>query len=176
MTADPVPDARIDFSYGRPDVTQFPRQIWMKSIRRVLNEAPSDRFGYLDIRGAPEVRDALANYLNRVRGTCADPESIVICNGFAQALRLVVQVVKDAGGRRIAGEEPGLQDLRRAAADHGLEFVPVPVDDAGLDVAALDRRRVDAVVVTPAHHFPRAQSCRPSAGRRSSPGPRIAER
>ena len=127
----------------------------MKSVRRVLNEAPSDRFGYLDIRGAQELRDALANYLNRVRGTCADPESIVICNGFAQALRLVVQVVKEGGGRRIAGEDPGFQDLRLAAADHGLEVVPIPVDDAGLDVAGPGRgRRVDAVVVTPAHHFP----------------------
>ena len=41
-----------------------------------------------------------------------------------------------------------------AASDHGLEIVPVPVDEAGLDVAALARAGVDAVVVTPAHHFP----------------------
>jgi GntR family transcriptional regulator/MocR family aminotransferase len=145
---------RIDFGYGRPDVTQFPRQAWMKSLRRVMNEAPSDRFGYLDLRGAPELRSALATYLNRVRNTCADPEHIVISNGFAQALRLMVQVVKDQGGRRIAGEDPGFQDLRLAAADHGMEVVPVPVDESGIDVAALSRSSVDAVVVTPAHHFP----------------------
>jgi GntR family transcriptional regulator / MocR family aminotransferase len=145
---------RIDFGYGRPDVTQFPRQVWLKSLRRVLGEAPSDRLGYLDIRGAQELREALASYLNRVRGTCAVPDEIVICNGFAQALRLVVQVVADGGGRRVAGEDPGFGDLRLAAEDHGLEVVPVPVDEAGLDVAALARTRVDAVVVTPAHHFP----------------------
>jgi GntR family transcriptional regulator/MocR family aminotransferase len=145
---------RIDFGYGRPDVTQFPRQVWLKSLRRVLGEAPSDRLGYLDIRGAQELREALASYLNRVRGTCAVPDEIVICNGFAQALRLVVQVVADGGGRRVAGEDPGFGDLRLAAEDHGVEVVPVPVDEAGLDVAALARTRVDAVVVTPAHHFP----------------------
>jgi GntR family transcriptional regulator/MocR family aminotransferase len=145
---------RIDFGYGRPDVTQFPRQSWLKSVRRVMTEAPSDRFGYLDLRGAEELRGALASYLNRVRGTCAIPDDIVVCNGFAQALRLTVQIVKDRGGRRIAGEDPGFQDLRLAAIDHGLETVPVPVDEAGLDVAALARTPVDAVVVTPAHHFP----------------------
>ncbi|HEX5013279.1 MAG TPA: PLP-dependent aminotransferase family protein, partial [Candidatus Limnocylindrales bacterium] len=145
---------RIDFGYGRPDVTQFPRQAWMKSVRRVMNEAPSDRFGYLDLRGADELRESLAAYLNRVRGTCAIPDDIVVCNGFAQALRLVVQVVKDRGGRRIAGEDPGFNDLRLASLDHGLEAVPVPVDEAGLDVDALARTNVDAVVVTPAHHFP----------------------
>src|SRR5262245_29096510 len=143
---------RIDFTYGRPDVTEFPRQAWMKSLRRVMNEAPADRLSYLDLRGAGELREALAIYLNRVRGTCAEPEDIVICNGFAQALRLVVQVIRDHGGRRIAGEDPGFQDLRLAAEDHGLEVVPIPVDDAGLDIAALARTKVDAVVVTPAHH------------------------
>jgi GntR family transcriptional regulator/MocR family aminotransferase len=145
---------RIDFGYGRPDVTEFPRQAWLRSVRRVMNEAPSDRLGYLDVRGAAELRHELAVYLNRVRGTCADPEDIVICNGFAQALRLVAQIVKDRGGRRIAGEDPGFQDLRHAAIDHGLEVVPVPVDEAGLDVSALARAGADAVVVTPAHHFP----------------------
>jgi GntR family transcriptional regulator/MocR family aminotransferase len=149
-----VEKPRIDFTYGRPDVNQFPRAAWMKSLRRVMNEAPSDRLTYLDIRGADELRYALAEYLNRVRGTCADPDDIVISNGFAQALRLVVQVIKDDGGRRIAGEDPGFQDLRLATEDHGLELVPVPVDEAGLDVAALARTKVDAVVVTPAHHFP----------------------
>ena len=31
---------RIDFKYGRPDVSQFPRAAWLRSIRRVLNETP----------------------------------------------------------------------------------------------------------------------------------------
>jgi GntR family transcriptional regulator/MocR family aminotransferase len=150
----PAEEPRINFGPGRPDVTQFPRQVWMKSLRRVLNEAPSERLSYLDLRGAPELRHALAGYLNRVRGTCADPDEIVISNGFAQALRLVAQVVKAGGGRRIAGEDPGFSDVAKAARDHGLQLVPIPVDEAGLDVAALARADVDAVVVTPAHQFP----------------------
>jgi GntR family transcriptional regulator / MocR family aminotransferase len=147
-------EARINFAPGRPDVTQFPRQAWMKSLRRVMNEAPSDRLSYLDLRGAEELREALAIYLNRVRGTCAEPGQIVISNGFAQALRLVAQVLRAAGARRIAAEDPGFAEVRLAALDHGLELVPVPVDDDGLDVAALARSRADAVVVTPAHQFP----------------------
>jgi GntR family transcriptional regulator/MocR family aminotransferase len=145
---------RIDFGYGRPDVTQFPRQAWMRSVRRVMNEAPSDRFGYLDLRGAPELREALATYLNRVRGTSAVPDDVVVCNGFAQALRLFVQTIREDGEGSVAGEDPGFNDLRLAGADNGLDVVPVPVDDHGIDVAALARTAVRAVVVTPAHHFP----------------------
>ncbi len=145
---------RIDFSYGRPDVTFFPRQAWLRSLRRVLNEAPSDRLNYLDRRGAPELREALATYLNRVRGTAGDAERVVICNGFAQALVLVTHVLKARGCRRLAIEDPGPRDTIRSAGFSGLQSVPIPVDDAGIDVAALARTDADAVMITPAHHLP----------------------
>jgi GntR family transcriptional regulator / MocR family aminotransferase len=145
---------RFDFGYGRPDVSQFPRQVWLRSMRRVLSEAPSDRLSYLDDRGAPELREALAMYLNRVRGTDADAERIVICNGFAQALGIVTQVIRANGGRRIAVEDPGTRDTVRAAMAAGIEVVPIPVDDDGIVVEVLARSDPDAVVLTPAHHFP----------------------
>jgi GntR family transcriptional regulator / MocR family aminotransferase len=151
-TSKPAP--RIDFGYGRPDVTQFPRQDWLRSLRRVLNEAPSERLAYLDDRGAPELREALASYLNRVRGTSAAAERIVICNGFAQALGLVTQVLKANGATSVAVENPGQRDAIRAARLNGLEVVPISVDDAGIVVDELVRADPDAVILTPAHHFP----------------------
>jgi GntR family transcriptional regulator/MocR family aminotransferase len=148
------PTFPFDFGYGRPDVTEFPRQEWLRSLRRVLNEAPSERLSYLDDRGALELRDALSAYLNRVRGTAADPDSIVICNGFAQALGLVCQVVSANGGKRMALEDPGQRDAIRAARQSRLDVVSVPVDDDGIVVETLERADADAVVLTPAHHFP----------------------
>ena len=145
---------RINFGYGRPDVTQFPRQVWMRSLRRVLNEAPSERFSYLDRRGAPELRDALAAYLNRVRGTAADPERIVICNGFAQGFALVARAIKARHGTTIALEDPRAPEARDTAVVYGLRTVAVPVDDSGIVVEALARTRADAVLITPAHQFP----------------------
>ena len=147
-------EIRINFAYGRPDVTQFPRQVWLRSLRRVLVEAPSERLTYLDRRGAEELRAALAAYLNRVRGTAADAERIVICNGFAQAIDLVTQLVKARGGRRIAVEDPGDADGRVAVHRHGLETVPLPVDDGGISIEALRDSSADAVFLTPAHHYP----------------------
>ena len=148
------PRIRINFAYGRPDVAQFPRQLWLRSMKRVLIEAPSERLTYLDRRGAVELREALASYLNRVRGTAADPADIVICNGFAQAIDLVTQLVKARGGRRIAVEDPGDADGRTAVRRHGLETVPLPVDDGGISIETLRRSDADAVFLTPAHHYP----------------------
>jgi GntR family transcriptional regulator/MocR family aminotransferase len=154
VTVSTTPAHRIDFTYGRPDVTQFPRQVWLRSLRRVLNESPSDHLASMDTRGAAELRGALADYLNRVRATTGDPERMVICNGFAQALALVVQVLKDTGRRQLAVEDPGQDDTPMAARRHGLGYVPVPVDERGIVVDALERTTADAVAITPAHHFP----------------------
>jgi GntR family transcriptional regulator/MocR family aminotransferase len=148
------PTARIDFRYSRPDVSQFPRAAWLRSIRRALSGMPNERLNYLDGRGAPELREALADYLNRVRGTAARPAEIVVTNGFAQGLALLVRVLAANGFRRLAVEDPSDDEARRVAAAAGLEVVGVPVGDAGISVEALDRSGADAVLVTAAHQFP----------------------
>jgi len=145
---------RIDFRYSRPDVSEFPRAAWLRSIRRVLNETPYRSLAYIDGRGTIELRTALADYLNRVRGTAARPENMVICNGFAQGSRLLLQVLAAAGRRRLAVEDPSDNDLREVAAAAGLETVGVPVLTSGVDVAALERSGADVVLVTAAHQFP----------------------
>jgi len=146
---------RIDFGYGRADVSSFPRAAWLRSIRRVLNETPDERFGYLSGRGVPELRETLAAYLDRVRGTAADPEAVVLCNGYAQGISLVVQVLARSGARRIALEDPSSgDDALPAAIEAGLEVVGLPVDERGVRVDALERSDADAVVLTPSHQWP----------------------
>lgn len=143
-----------DFRYGRPDVSRFPRAAWLRSLRRVLTHAPHDRLNYLDGRGAVELRQAMTDYLNRVRGTSGRPEDVVLCNGFGQGIALVTQVLAAAGKRRLAVEDPSDPDGRRVAAAHGLEVVGIPVGPDGLDLDALTVSGADAVLVTPAHEFP----------------------
>src|SRR3954451_21456497 len=142
-----APKPRIDFGYGRADVSSFPRAAWLRSIRRVLTEAPNERFGYLDGRGAPELHEAIAGYLNRVRGTAADPGDVVICSGYGQGVALVIQVLAASGARRIAVEDPSADDdARGVARAAGLEVVGVPVDRHGVRVDALDGVDADALV------------------------------
>ena len=144
----------FDFRPGRPDLDLFPREAWLRSIRRALDVMPSSRLGYLDGRGMPELRNALADYLNRVRGTVAYAEDIIVCAGFAQGLKLVAGVLRDTGARRIGIEDPTQPETGAELRALGLDVVELPVDDAGLQVDQLDRSRVDAVVVTAAHQYP----------------------
>ncbi|HEX5827039.1 MAG TPA: PLP-dependent aminotransferase family protein [Candidatus Limnocylindrales bacterium] len=160
-TAAPPPPASLhprtwefDFRPGRPDVTEFPRQAWLRSMRRVLAEAPADRLSYLGGRGVPELRIALASYLNRVRGTAIEPGGVVICTGFAQGVALIAEALASRGGRRMAVEDPSDPEYRTAIAAAGLEPVGVPVDEHGLRVDALEAVDAEAVVVTAAHQYP----------------------
>ncbi|MFD7161530.1 PLP-dependent aminotransferase family protein [Kribbella sp. NPDC059898] len=145
---------RIDFRYSRPDVSQFPRAAWLRSVRRVLNETPNRSLAYIDGRGTNELRTALSDYLNRVRGTAARPENMMICNGFAQGSRLLLQVLVAQGYKRLAVENPSDNDLREVAVAAGIDVVGVPMLETGIDVAALARSGADVVLVTAAHQFP----------------------
>jgi GntR family transcriptional regulator/MocR family aminotransferase len=137
-----------------PDLASFPRTRWQRSLRDAWRRAPASELGELDPRGVPELRDALAAYLDRVRGTAADPELLLVCAGFAQGLSLTCRWLRRHGVERIAVEDPGWHQHRLIAEQAGLEAIPVPVDRAGLDLAALDASDAEAVVVTPAHQFP----------------------
>ena len=146
---------RIDLSYGRADVSSFPRAAWLRAIRGALAAAPNDVFGYLAGSGVPQLRTAVADYLNRVRGTLAQPDNIVISTGYAQGIALLIQVLAAAGAKRLALEDPSSgDDALPAARAAGLEVVGVPVDRDGIRVDVLRETDADAVVLTPSHQWP----------------------
>jgi GntR family transcriptional regulator / MocR family aminotransferase len=150
-----LPRPAIDLSYGRADVSSFPRAAWLRAIRSALTDAPNEVFGYLTGRGVPQLRTALAGYLNRVRGTVAEPEQMVICTGYAQGVSLLMGVLAAAGAKRLALEDPSSNDdALPAARAAGLEVIGVPVDGDGIRVDLLRDSGADAVILTPSHQWP----------------------
>lgn len=132
----------------------FPRVVWRRVYEQALRTAADTDLGYGDPAGAPRLRAELAGYLGRVRAGRVDPAALVVTTGAAQAFTLFARALREAGVERVGVEEPGSPVIWRHLRDNGLRLVAVPVDGAGLDVAALRRSRVDAVFVTPAHQYP----------------------
>jgi GntR family transcriptional regulator/MocR family aminotransferase len=143
-----------DFHPGRPDLAGFPRDRWLRSLRRAWREAPIDAVGYPDPRGVPELRQSLADYLGRACGAAADPEQLMICTGFSQALSMICRWLAERGVGSVAVEDPGWHRHRLIVDQAGIEVLPVRVDREGLQVEALRRSGASAVVVTAAHQFP----------------------
>jgi GntR family transcriptional regulator / MocR family aminotransferase len=144
---------RFDFRPSVPDVSAFPRTAWLRSLREALATLTDAELGYGDPAGDPPLREALADYLGRVRGVVADPARIVVTNGYGQAQNLVCQALAGQGARRIALEDPCNPEQHAIALRAGLLPVKVAVDEHGLRVDELDDA-IDAVIVTPAHQHP----------------------
>jgi GntR family transcriptional regulator/MocR family aminotransferase len=142
------------FHPGLPDLAGFPRDGWLRSLRTALRASPHDALGYGDPRGVPELREALSDYLGRVRGTAADPEHMLICTGFTQGFSLACRTLSGHGVRSVALEDPGWHTHKLIVEQAGMEVVPIPVDAQGLRVEQLVQSGADVVVVTPAHQFP----------------------
>ncbi|MET0865002.1 MAG: PLP-dependent aminotransferase family protein [Nakamurella sp.] len=145
---------RFDFRPSRPDVSLFPRTAWIRCLRESVSSISNDDLSYGDPIGVGLLRRELADYLGRVRGVVAEPERVVITNGYLQGLGLVCQALAAMGARRIALENPSSFEEPLIAERAGLQPVPIPVDEWGIDVGHLERAQADAVVITPAHQHP----------------------
>jgi GntR family transcriptional regulator / MocR family aminotransferase len=143
-----------DFRPSVPDLTLFPRNAWLRSLREALRSMSTAELGYSDPRGVPQLRAALADHLGRTRGVVADPARIIITNGYLQGFGLICRALSSGGAKRIAVEDPSNPEDRVVAARAGLSPVPIAVDAKGMRVDRLPSVDVDAVALTPAHQNP----------------------
>jgi GntR family transcriptional regulator/MocR family aminotransferase len=143
---------RLDLTATAPDLSRFPRRAVMAAFRRTLAEMPDAALDYGDPRGDDVLRAELAAYLVRVCGVAAAPDRVVITGGYTQGLWLACRALAARGARRVAVEDPSLDDAWATIRSAGLQVIGVPVDGDGAQVDA--RLDADAFLVTPAHQFP----------------------
>jgi GntR family transcriptional regulator/MocR family aminotransferase len=94
----------------------------------------------------------LAEHLGRTRGVIASPEQIIVVQGTAQGVDVLLRGLAAIRGlRRVAVEDPSHTTQHTRVRALGLALAAQPVDREGLVVEGLD---ADLVLVTPAHQFP----------------------
>ncbi|HVD23226.1 MAG TPA: PLP-dependent aminotransferase family protein [Lapillicoccus sp.] len=148
------PPYEVDFEYGVPDMRSFPMRDWLWAMGVAGRTATAADLGDELGAGSAQLRGVLAAYLRRVRGAVADPDAVVVCAGFRYGHNLVLRALLAEGVTTVAVEDPGPVDHDEIARRSGTRVVPVPVDELGLDVAALARTPARVVVTTPAHQAP----------------------
>ena len=75
--------------------------------------------------GVWPLRQALSDYLGRVRGVAADPRQILITGGFEQARTSMARLLRRRGIEELAVEDPGYYD-REVWLAAGLKLTPLP--------------------------------------------------
>jgi GntR family transcriptional regulator/MocR family aminotransferase len=151
---EPAGTWRHDLRPGLPALSAFPRAAWVAATRAGLAALTDIELGYPDPAGLPALRTELAAYLGRVRGVSARASDLVITHGAAEGMALLAQVLHQTGHRRIGQENPRHPGQAELLAAHGLDPVPIPVDEDGIVVAALADTDCRVVMTTTAHQFP----------------------
>jgi GntR family transcriptional regulator/MocR family aminotransferase len=107
--------------------------------------------------------------LSNLRGLAASEEHIVVTRGAQMALSLVFRALIQPGDV-VAVEDYGYPPAWAAMRASGARLVPIPVDDHGMQVRALERladsERVRAVYVTPHHQWPTMAVLHPARRKR----------
>ena len=153
----PDPGGALMMFRGTPDVRLLPAEALARGFRRALSRHGRKLLSYGDPRGHAHLRGELATLLSHKRGLSTAIDDVVVTRGSQQALDLIARALLSPGDvvavERL-GNPPSWYALRLA----GAELEPVPIDDQGLDVDALEallrRRTLRAVYVTPHHQFP----------------------
>ena len=143
------------FRSGIPALDHFPYDTWSRIVARCWRKHPRNLLPYGDTRGYPPLREAIASYLGLARAVQCTPDQVIIISGAQQALHMAATLLLDPGDS-VWVENPGYPGASAALAGTGARLVPVPLDEAGLDVRAGTARWPSPrlVYVTPSHQFP----------------------
>lgn len=152
----PTPRGTYGLFGGTPDTRLVPREALARAYRRALLRHP-DLLNYGDPLGEPNLRAALAEMLRAKRGLRVTGDDILLTRGAQMALSLLGKLLVRPGDV-IAVEQYGYRPAWRALSQGVATLRPVPVDEQGLRVDALEalceRETVRAVYVTPHHQYP----------------------
>ncbi|WP_394840676.1 PLP-dependent aminotransferase family protein [Pendulispora brunnea] len=143
------------FQVGVPAPECFPAKLFARIRARAVRTETWSSASYPDPRGEPELRREIAAHLMLARGVACSPSQIIITGGFAGALGLVLRALA-LEGRTAWMEDPCFPLSRRGLELGGLQPVPIPVDDDGMDVEYGLEHAPDAALalVTPGQQAP----------------------
>src|SRR4029078_8811218 len=100
----------------------------LPAARRFAHHPAPAPLASRDPRGERALREALADHLGRTRGVIAEPEQIVVVQGTAQGVDLLLRILLARGASRIAVEDPSHTTQHERIRAFGFELVAQPVD------------------------------------------------
>lgn len=149
------PQGSAPFAIAHPAGTVAPDDKWRRlgnRVRALRMAAPS---GYIDPKGVPELRVAIADYVRKARGVKCEPNQVVIIAGTQQGLFLAATVLL-SNGDAVWAEDPAYPGIVAVLENFNVRTSRIPVDEQGIDVQEGMIRCPDARVafVTPSHQYP----------------------
>lgn len=149
------------FAVSSPDFESLPGKKWTQIVARV-SKSPWLHNGYCEPGGHPPFREAIADYVRRVRGLACDAEDVIVTTGIQQGLSMSAQILFNPG-ETVLVENPGYGPHRDALRYFGLQIEPVDVNEDGIDLSKLSGAGARGILVTPCHQYPLGRLMQPKS-------------
>jgi len=144
----------IDFGFGR-SFPLFPYDTWRRLLVRYLSTDDTILSRYGSVAGFFPLREAVADYVRRLRGVVCSADQVVIVNGMQQALDILARLLLSSGDEVLV-ETPGYADAFELFRASGAELTALPVDEDGFPVEDIPQDcQARFAFVTPSNQFPR---------------------
>jgi GntR family transcriptional regulator/MocR family aminotransferase len=108
----------------------FPATTWKRLLGRHAGRTDQLVIGYSDPHGHRPLREAIADYINDVRGVGCTADQVVVTSGAQHAFNVLAVLLLDSGDPVLV-EDPGHISGRLAFQSQGCPVRGVPVDDEG---------------------------------------------
>ncbi len=126
----------ISFAGGLPAPDVFPVEEFKRACNYVLDHQGAQALQYGTTDGYIPLREMIARHTNRL-GIGVSIDNILITSGSQQALDLLGKIFINHGDR-ILVENPTYLGAIQAWNAYGADFIPVPLDDEGMDTRVLE--------------------------------------
>src|SRR5579863_2311284 len=143
------------FRPSSPAFDAFPVAKWSRIVARLVRDTSARWMSEGDPRGYLPLRKAIAAHLFTMRTCDCSPEQIVIVSGSQLALFMCSLLLIDHDDA-VWIEEPGYPHARLTFRVRSDRVIPVPTNDAGLDIEAGKSLSPNprVIYVTPTHQWP----------------------
>jgi DNA-binding transcriptional MocR family regulator len=128
----------ISFAGGLPAPELFPIDGFRAACDEVLRNEGQQALQYSTTEGCPRLREAIAERMNRTRGTSIEADDVLVTAGSQQGLDMTAKLFVDEGDVVLC-ESPTYIGAISAFRVFGPRFVEVPTDDDGMIIPALER-------------------------------------
>lgn len=131
----------IAFSGGLPAPECFPAEEITAAAERILVQEPLAALQYGLTEGYRPLRNLVIERMQRL-GIQASQEQLLMTSGSQQALDMLGRLLL-RHGTQVAVEDPTYLGALQAWRPHNPQYLTIPMDEEGLDVAALERMLAD---------------------------------
>lgn len=128
----------INFGIGQPDFALLPHALMSEVAAERFAEGDTELLNYGFPQGDGRFRWALADFLSHGYGAAVQPPQLMVTAGASQALNLLCTLFTHPGDTVFVEEPSYFLALRILQEDHRLNAVPIPTDEHGLALPAVE--------------------------------------